>query len=109
MLHYLNIAVGSVGIATSLWIVGTYIYVLTTETGTWWERLLKAARDSATILWAKFGIAVGAMVSGAVTLSDAAGDPQIGTAIQKYLTPDVAGGILVAAMVVTVIARKRTL
>jgi len=109
MIKYFYIVFATGAVVAALWIIGTFTHAYLTETGTTWQRLLKAAQDSATILWSKFAIAVSMGVGGVVSIADTLGEPQIGAAVQKYLTPQIASGILVAAMVVSVMARKRTL
>jgi len=82
-------------------------YRASTKTG--WQRYLDAAEGSATILWAKFVMGVGAFAG---LLSEAAeylNEPSISSAIQSVLKPPYVAAFLVFVSVITIWARKRTL
>ena len=60
-----SLSIGTL-IATSLlvgWIAFTFARAWTLETGSLWQRTLKAGRQSATIAWAKLVILVGGLVA----------------------------------------------
>ena len=79
------------------------------STGTTWQRVLATAEGSATVLWgyivALGGLAVQAASSGADVLNM----PEIKEWITSYLSPELAGGVLLVIGVLTVLARFRSL
>ena len=79
------------------------------STNTGWKRWLDAAEGSATILWAKFVMAVGALAGGLSQFADYLGEPSISSAIQSVLKPQYVAAFVIFVAVVTVWARKRTL
>jgi hypothetical protein len=109
MIHTLSI--GTL-IATALlvgWIAFTFVRAWAIETGSLWQRTLKAGRQSATIVWAKLVILVGGLVAMLDKLSELAGDQSLATQIQQYATPQVVSYVMIAIMFVNVWARLRTL
>lgn len=78
-------------------------------TGTTWERLKAAFKDSATIAWTRLNalsVSLGTLVT---TASDWAGMPGIKDAVTPYLTPQF---LLVYTLVILIgneIARRRSL
>lgn len=109
MIDKLYIAGAVAAALVALYILGTFAAAFARESGTVWQRLLKAGEDSATIVWAKFSIAAGLLTAGLVQLAQTIGDPQVGAAIQRVMTPQTWGILFAAAMAITVLARKRTL
>ena len=83
-------------------------YRTTDPTCTRFQRLIRAAEGSATILWAKF-VAVLAMVVGSIgDIGDALGQPEIrGYAETALGNPKIVAGILLSVSFVTIAARKR--
>lgn len=77
--------------------------------GTVWERLLAAGSDSATKLWARFMVIVGAGLGLLTTAADYLGDPGLSAAIQQYLDPRYVGAAMILISLVTIWARRRTL
>jgi hypothetical protein len=78
--------------------------------GSTWQRLLSAAKESATILWGKFCLLLAALVSQLDNLADIAGMPEAKTFIETWLgNPKAVAGIMLALSLVTIAARKRTL
>jgi len=78
-------------------------------TGTTWQRLLSAGKDSATKLWAKL-VGIVATILGFVSSgADYLNAPQVSAAIQQYAKPQWVAGIMLAVMVITELARNRTL
>lgn len=109
MIDKLYIAGAGVAALVAIYILGTFVVAFTHEKGTLWQRLLKAGEDSATIVWAKFSIAAGLLTAAMVQLAQTVGDPQVGAAIQRVMTPQMWGIVFAVAMAITVLARKRTL
>jgi|KBSSwiStaDraftv2_1062776.scaffolds.fasta_scaffold3716596_1 hypothetical protein len=106
-----SLSIGTL-IATSLlvgWIAFTFARAWTLETGSLWQRTLKAGRQSATIAWAKLVILVGGLVAVLDRLADLAGDQSLATQIQQYATPQMVGYVMIAIMIVNIWARLRTL
>ena len=91
------------------WIALSFVRAWMVETGSFWQRTLKAGRQSATIVWAKLVILAGGVVAVLDKLADLAGDQSLATQIQQYATPQVVGYIMIAIMFVNVWARLRTL
>lgn len=91
------------------WILYTFIYSYLTETGTFWQRTLKACKDSATIVWAKLVIIAGLAVTQLDKIAVALGDPSLVTQFQQYLTPTTIGISGAIIMGLSIWARLRTL
>ena len=91
------------------WIVFTFVHAWITETGSVWQRTLKAGKDSATIVWAKVVLVVGGLVAVLDKIATLAGDPSLATQIQQYVTPQIVSYVMMGIMAVNVWARLRTL
>jgi hypothetical protein len=91
------------------WIVYTFIHAYMTETGSFWQRTLKAGKDSATIVLAKLGILVGLSVTVLDQVATAIGDPSLIGQVQPYLTAKTIGigGAIICALFIW--TRLRTL
>jgi len=109
MLHAISIGILVVTVLMVGWIASTFARAWTVETGSFWQRTLKAGRQSATIVWAKLVMLVGGVVAVLDRLADLAGDQSLATQIQQYATPQVVGYVMIAIMFVNVWARLRTL
>jgi hypothetical protein len=109
MFHMLSIAILVVTLLMVGWIGFTFVYAWMTETGSLWQRTLKAGRESATIVWAKVVMIAGGLVAVLDTIADLAGDPSLTAQIQQYTTPQIVGYVMVGIMFVNVWARLRTL
>lgn len=72
-------------------------------------RLLASGRNSATLLWNKLCVVGGALVGLLAAVAQVADAPEVSSAIHTYFTPEVAAGVLVAVLVVSNLARVRTL
>ena len=79
------------------------------EAGSFWQRTLKAGKDSATIVWAKVVLVAGGLVAVLDKIATLAGDPSLAAQIQQYLTPQVVSYVMMGVMAVNVWARLRTL
>lgn len=91
------------------WIVFTFVHAWITETGSFWQRTLKAGKDSATIVWAKVVLVVGGLVAMLDKIATLTGDPSLATQIQQYATPQIVSYVMMGIMFVNVWARLRTL
>ena len=91
------------------WIVFTFAHAWITEAGSFWQRTLKAGKDSATIVWAKVVLVVGGLIALLDKIAILAGDPSLATQIQQYVTPQMVGYVMMGIMFVNVWARLRTL
>jgi len=109
MFHTLSIGILVATLLLIGWIAFTFVRAWTVETGSFWQRTLKARQQSATIVWAKLVMMVGGVVAVLDRLADLAGDQSLATQIQQYATPQLVGYIMIAIMFVNVWARLRTL
>lgn len=91
------------------WIVFTFVHAWIAETGSFWQRTLKAGKDSATIVWAKVVLLAGGIVAVLDKVAGVAGDPSLAAQIQQYVTPQAVSYVMIAIMFVNVWARFRTL
>lgn len=91
------------------WIVFTFVHAWITETGSFWQRTLKAGKDSATIVWAKVVLIAGGLVAVLDKIASLVGDPSLATQIQQYVTPQIVSYVMMGIMFVNVWARLRTL
>ena len=79
-------------------------------TGTTWERLLNAGKDSATMLWGKFTIVLAGIVGNLDKVADFLGQPEVKTYIETALgNPKAVALAMVGIAAVTMWARLRTL
>jgi hypothetical protein len=79
-------------------------------TGSKWERLLSAGKESATILWSKFCILLSGLIASLDSLADLLNLPELKTYIEMVLgNPKTVAGVMLALSLVTIYARRRTL
>lgn len=78
-------------------------------TGTTWDRLIVAGHDSATILWAKISLIFSAVAENADSFADLIQQPQLKPYIDMAFTPQAFGAMLAGFMIISWLARKRTL
>lgn len=78
-------------------------------TGTVWERLLAAAQGSATILWARFSMLVGALATVLVEAADWLNAPGVADGIKAVMQPSYVAFFIIAMAVMSELARRRTL
>jgi hypothetical protein len=109
MFYVLSIGILVLTVLMIGWIVFTFVHAWTTETGSFWQRTLKAGKDSATIVWAKVVLVVGGLVAVLDKIASLAGDPSLATQIQQYVTPQIVSYVMMGIMFVNVWARLRTL
>ena len=78
--------------------------------GSTWERLLCAGRESATILWGKFCILLSGLIASLDSLADFLNMPELKTYIETALgNPKTVAGIMLVLSAVSIYARRRTL
>lgn len=109
MFHALSIGLLLLTFAMIGWIAFTFVHAWAAETGSFWQRTLKAGKDSATIVWAKIVLVVGGLVAVLDKIAGLAGDPSLAAQIQQYATPQMMSYVVIAIMFVNVWARLRTL
>jgi hypothetical protein len=109
MFHALSIGLLVLTALMIGWIVFTFIHAWITETGSFWQRTLKAGKDSATIVWAKVVLVVGGLVAVLDKIANLFGDPSLAAQIQQYVTPQIVSYVMMGIMAVNVWARLRTL
>lgn len=79
-------------------------------TGNTWERLIAAAKDSATILWARFVAIIASVVGVIGDAGNLFGLPQVQPFVEQWLSnPKVIAAVLLGVSLITELARKRTL
>ncbi len=91
------------------WIAFTFIHAWISEAGSFWQRTLKAGKDSATIVWAQVVLVVGGIVAVLDKIANLFGDPSLAAQIQQYVTPQIVSYVMMGIMAVNVWARLRTL
>ena len=109
MLHALSIGILIATVIVIGWIGFTFVHAWMVETGSLWQRTLKAGKESATIVWAKVVIIAGGLAVVLDRIADLAGDSSLAAQIQQYATPQTVGYVMIAIMFVNVWARLRTL
>ena len=91
------------------YIVATYLHYRK-GVGTQWERLIAAARNSATMLWSKFVLVLSAIVSQLDNLADLLGQPDMKTYIQTLIgNPKIVAVVMAMIAIISMISRARTL
>lgn len=78
-------------------------------TGSVWQRLITAAKDSATMLWSYVVMAGASLMGWSVNAADALNLPDVRSFIQGHLSPEMFATTLFVVALVTVAARLRTL
>ena len=109
MFHALSIGLLVLTVLMIGWIGFTFVRAWMVEAGSFWQRTLKAGKDSATIVWAKLVLVAGGLVVVLDKIAGLAGDPSLATQIQQYATPQIVGYAMIAIMAVNIWARLRTL
>ncbi len=109
MFHALSVALLLLTLAMIGWLGFTFVRAWSIESGSLWQRTLKAGKDSATIVWAKAVIIAGGLVAVLDKVATLAGDPSLAAQIQQYATPQIVSYVMIAIMFVNIWARLRTL
>lgn len=89
--------------------LGDLIYNYVKSTGTVWQRLLAAGKGTATILWARFAMIVTGISDALVALATFLNEPGVAPQIQAVLQPQYVAAFVIGTLVITEIARRRTL
>jgi hypothetical protein len=103
--HLFDIAVT----AALIYLIVDAVISYRSAVGTVWQRVLAAGKQSATILWARFTIAVAALANGLIWLADLLNAPNVANAIQQFMGPKTVAAIMVTVAFVSELARRRTL
>ena len=109
MFHALSVGLLLLTLAMIGWIGFTFVHAWVVESGSCWQRTLKAGKDSATIVWAKVVLVAGGLVAVLDRVATLVGDPSLVAQIQQYATPQIVSYVVIAIMFVNVWARLRTL
>ena len=92
------------------WLAFYFVKAYLGTPGSLWQRALAGARGSATVLWARFCMALGALAATLSSLADLLDAPGLKDAVQGALgDPKWVALFIVATAVVTELARRRTL
>jgi hypothetical protein len=104
----IGLAINVFLLACASYIVWTFSREYKEAKGTVYERAIEASRDSLVILWSKMVIVGAVLVNGIAYLANAL---DVGTVeqIKLYLPAEYVTGFVVVVMIVTIIARLRTL
>jgi hypothetical protein len=89
------------------WLIVTTWLNYRKATGTVWQRLLSAADDSATLLWAKFMLLVSTLTGVLTNAADYIADPNLNAAIKAALTPEHVIYFAIFVTFVTMLAHRR--
>lgn len=109
MFHALSIGLLVLTVLMIVWIGFTFVHAWMVEAGSFWQRTLRAGKDSATIVWTKLVLVAGGLVAVLDKVAGLTNDPSLATQIQQYATPQIVGYVMIAIMFVNVWARLRTL
>lgn len=97
--------------AALTYVVGVFAYRYykhSSDADTTWHKMLAAAKDSATILWSQFCIALAAVVYQLDTFADFIGSPELKAWINTIFgNPKVVTAIGVVIAFITIYARTR--
>jgi len=105
----MTIALDLILLAALIYVVADFLRSYWTATGNVWQRLLAAGRQSATILWQRFTIALAALADVLVWLADLFNAPGVAEPIKSVLQPQYVAVFVVAVAIVGELARRRTL
>lgn len=77
--------------------------------GSLWNRLVAAGKGSATVLWARFTVIVGALADLLIEAASWLDAPGVADAVKALLRPEYVGAFIVAVALISEFARRRTL
>src|SRR5215470_263606 len=95
--------------AALVYVVIDFIRSFRAAAGTLWQRLLATGRESATILWQRFTIALASLADAVVWLAELLNAPGVAEPIKSVLQPQYVAAFMVAVAVIGELARRRTL
>ena len=106
----MSLALGIVAALLLVFVVGEFaiLYFTSARTGIW-RKMLEAGKGSATILWARATMFLGALATVLVDLAGYLGAPGVADTIKAVLAPQYVGAFLVVVALVSEFARRRTL
>ena len=96
-------------IAALVYVVIDFVRAYRVAVGTVWQRLLATGRNSATILWQRFTIALAGFADALVFVADLLQAPTVAETIRSVLQPQYVAVFVVLVAVVGELARRRTL
>lgn len=94
-------------LAFFLYVVWSGVTAYRAATGSVWQKVLAAGRDSLTIVWLRFVGFVGAGIDLLVQGADLINAPQVSAAISSYGNPKIVAGVLIGVAVIGEWARRR--
>ena len=95
--------------AASVFAVYRFMARYQAAAGSTWEKLLTAAKGSATMLWQYIVAAGGVLMTWSVNAADAFNLPDVRNFVQGHLSPEMFGVTLVVVALIGMAARLRTL
>lgn len=104
-----KLVIALVALAGVGYIVYTFLQTYLTTSGSRWDRILQSTHNSAVILWARFSTAVSLLVAALAMGADYINLPGVGDALKMWMTPQVVSLVFAGAMIVSELARRRTL
>lgn len=105
----LNLILTAIVLAVPAYMIYTTIHNYVVATGTAWERLGKAFKESATIFCTRLSAISAAAVGAVGELSTYLGAPGVKEAIEPYLSPKYMLAYMLITLIGAEIARRRTL
>ncbi len=110
MLHSINTGILIASLAVMGYIGWNVYSQYRVATGSTFQRLLAAARNSATLLWGKFVVFVSLIVGNLDTIATQLGAPEVSTFINTYIgNPKIIAAIMLGISLTSMAARLRTL
>lgn len=101
-----NLIISMVTVALVTFIVYDFVMEFKAATGTTWERLLAAGKQTETILWARFVALVGCLTQLLVQGADWLNAPGVADSIRTVMKPEYVAVYIVAIAFVTEFARR---
>jgi hypothetical protein len=96
-------------VAALVYVAVDFVRSFRAASGTVWQRLLATGRQSATILWQRFTIALAAFTDALLWLAELLNAPGVVEPIKSVLQPQYVAVFVVAVAIVSELARRRTL
>jgi len=105
----LAVLISILALGLLLFVVVEFVVLYAQAGGSPWRRAIEATKGSATILWARFTMFLGAFSALLVEAAGYLGAPGIADTVKAILAPQYVGVFLVVVAVVSEFARRRTL
>lgn len=90
-------------------IIIDFLREFATVKGSVWQRLLAAGKGSATIIWQRFLMLIGAGTAALAELADLLNAPGVADTIKSYMQPQYVAAFIIVAALIGELARWRTL